>query len=322
MIRALLLAATALALWSPLVASAQDRADATAASPSFPSPHEEAAASITAVETSGDVEAGLSPDEGAYVRTHDRAWSVRLGLLLQFRYQLSTTPAPSDESEFIVRVVRPQLRGTVLVPWVRFLIQPELAGASARLLDMQIDIQPHEAIGLRVGQFPTPFSRTFTTPVPALLFPDFAQANDCFRADRDTGAMLYGAPFGGVLEYFVVAFDGNRINQGGNDDDRMMYMARIVASPLGAVSADETPQLGAHVPFRFSIGVDGYLGEATATDTTTDPITGAAITTRSLEESQTVGADFQVRWETLSVQAEIYRRCTRDSSRSMRSATT
>jgi len=108
----------------------------------------------------------------------------------------------------------------------------------------------------------------------------------------------------------VGVFDGNRIDRGGNDDERMMYMARVAVSPLGAVSADETPHLAAHTPFRFSIGANGYLGETTQVDTTTDPVTGEAITTRTLEENQTAGADLQIRWETLVLQAEIYYRAT------------
>jgi len=299
---------TALLLALPALAHAQD--GATPVPLRDVSPHEQLAHPLTLEHAEPDVEVGFSPDDGADVRTPDRAWSLRVGLLVQMRYQLSSTPDPTQESTFVVRMVRPALRGTVLAPWIRFFVQPELAGPSARLLDLEVDLVPHEAIGLRVGQFLTPFSRTFTTPVPRLLFPDFAQANEVFRADRDTGAMLHGAPFAGVLEYAVGVFDGNRIDRGGNDDERMMYMARVAVSPLGAVSADETPHLGAHTPFRFSVGANGYLGETTLVETATDPVTGASVTTRTLEENQTAGADLQIRWETLVLQAELYYRAT------------
>lgn len=304
-------------------ARAQEDGSSEASSEPAPddaSPHDALTETLRARDTQGDVEIGFSPDEGAYLRTHDRAWSLRVGLLLQLRYQLSSTPDPARESEFVVRMARPQLRGTVLAPWIHFFVQPELAGPSARLLDLQIDLRPDEAIALRVGQFLTPFSRTFTTPVPLLLFPDFAQANDFFRADRDTGAMLYGAPLGGLLEYYVGVFNGNGIDHGGNDDERMTYMARLVASPLGAVSADETPQLGSHVPFRVSFGVNGYLGEVTRLETTTDPLTGTETAVRALEESQTFGADLQIRAETVSFQAEIYYRATHRADRTERDA--
>lgn len=297
-------------LIAPALGSAQAPTEPSGAPEPTASPHEESARALTIEEALPDVQLGFSPDEGAYLRTPDRAWSLDIHLLVQFRYQLSSTPEPAAESAFLVRMVRPQLRGTVLAPWIHFFVQPELAGSNARLLDAQVDLTPHEAIGLRVGQFLTPFSRTFTTPVPRLLFPDFAQANDYFRADRDTGAMVYGKPLEARLEYYVGVFNGNGIDRGGNDDERMMYMARLVASPLGAVSQDETPQLGAHTPFRFSIGVNGYLGEATRSADVLDPVTGTTTTTRSLEESQTFGADLQVRWDTLSLQAEVYYRAT------------
>lgn len=299
-------------------ARAQDRATPEAAPEA--ALHEELAHSLEVEHIVDDVEVGFTPDDGAYVRTPDRAWSLRVGLLVQMRYQLSSTPDAAQESTFDVRMVRPALRGTVLAPWVRYFVQAELAGPTARLLDLEVDLVPHEAIGLRVGQFLTPFSRTFTTPVPRLLFPDFAQANTFFRADRDTGAMLHGAPFAGVLEYAVGVFNGNRIDRGGNDDERMMYMARVAVSPLGAVSADETPHLAAHTPFRFSIGANGYLGESTLVETATDPVSGEAITTRTPEENQTAGADLQIRWETLVLQAELYYRATHFADGSERDA--
>ncbi|AKF04038.1 porin [Sandaracinus amylolyticus] len=264
---------------------------------------------LTLHATAPGVELGFSPDEGAFVRNADRSFSLQIGLLVQVRYQLSSTPDPARESEFIVRMVRPQLRGTVLAPWIRYVVQAELAGTGARLLDLQIDVQPHEAIGLRVGQFLTPFSRTFTTPVPRLLFPDFSIANDAFRADRDTGAMIFGTPFDGLFEYDVGVFNGNRIDQGGNDDDEMLYMARLVASPLGRVALDETPALAAHVPFRVSIGVNGYLGEITRTEPRVDATTGLPTTaTLGIEHQRTLGADVAAQWETLAFQAEIYYR--------------
>ncbi|UJR83448.1 porin [Sandaracinus amylolyticus] len=277
--------------------------------PIEPAPHDALADALTLHATAPGVELGFSPDEGAFVRNADRSFSLQIGLLVQMRYQLSSTPDPARESEFIVRMVRPQLRGTVLAPWIRYFVQPELAGQSARLLDLQIDIQPHEAIGLRAGQFLTPFSRTFTTPVPRLLFPDFSIANDAFRADRDTGAMLFGTPFEGLLEYYVGIFNGNRIDQGGNDDDQMLYMARLVASPLGRVALDETPALAAHVPFRISFGVNGYLGEITRTEARVDATTGLPATaTLGIEHQRTLGADVALQWETLALQAELYYR--------------
>lgn len=312
--------ASVLLLASPALVSAQELTGTTDASAGTESPHDENAHALSTEEARPEVQLGFSPDEGAYVRTPDRAWSLHVGLLVQFRYQLSSTPDAAAESAFLVRVVRPQLRGTIIAPWIHFFVQPELAGPSPRLLDLQVDLTPHEAIGLRVGQFLTPFSRTFTTPVPRLLFPDFAQANDFFRADRDTGAMIYGKPLAGLLEYYVGIFNGNGIDRGGNDDEHMLYMARVVASPLGGVSLDETPQLGAHTPFRFSIGVNGYLGEVTRVDTEIDPITGMATTTRTLEENQTFGADLQVRWETFSLQAELYYRATHLEDRTERDA--
>lgn len=239
--------------------------------------------------------------------TADERFTLRLGGQIQFRYQASDIDSPPDRNAFYMRQARPQIRGSLGAPWLTFFMQPELAGTAPKLLDLELTAQPIAEIGLKIGQFLTPFSRTFYTPVPKLLFPDFSIANEAFRADRDTGAMLFGAAAKGLLEYYAGVFNGNRIDKSSNDDADMMYVGRVAVNPLGPVSYDETPTLSGPSPFRLGLGLNAYRGEVTQT-TTTDASTTPPTTTTSQDKNVTAGADIALHYWYATLQAEAYYR--------------
>ncbi len=170
--------------------------------------------------------------EGFGVDHDDGTFGVAVGLVSQMRFE---TKIDGDDVRpaFAMRMVRPTLRAHVLKPWIRVFVQPELAGTSSRLLDFEIDVQPAPEFGVKTGQLVTPFSRTFITPVPKLLFQNFSVANDYFRGDRDTGVMAYGYLLGARLEYYAGLFNGNGIDQGGNDDKSLTVFGRIAGTAFG-----------------------------------------------------------------------------------------
>ena len=260
-------------------------------------PHEQAA-----VPDPAEDRIWVSLEEGLSARTGRGTFSIRLGFQSQFRFEASNSSDETRDASFVMRQARPQVRGNVGLPWIRYFIQPELAGGNARLLDIELDARPVNAIGLRVGQFVTPFSRTFLTPVPRLQFPDFSVANDYFRTDRDTGAMLYGTPFGDRFEYYAAVFNGNGINKGANDDKKMLYEGRLVVNPLGRFDYDEVPALAARRPFGFSLGVNAYRAEQARTTTVADK----TVVTGDTDRNTTVGAELVLRWSRLAMQAEVY----------------
>lgn len=255
------------------------------------------------------------PDADPWLlHTRDGRFTLKFGALIQMRYMRSDAEKRSEQNTFKVQVVRPQLRATLGKPWITVFIQSELANVP-QLLDLELTLHPHPSFGLKVGQFLTPFSRTFFTPVPKLLFQDFSEANAFFRADRQTGAMLFGTPFHGILEYYCGAFNGNRINQSGNDDDKLLFLGRLAVNPLGAVAYDETPALAGAQPFRFAVGVNGYWGRVPHVPPNA-PAFPRAPTTPDMEadlpdprdETQTVGVDLLLHWWLVSLQAEWYHR--------------
>jgi len=249
------------------------------------------------------------PTDPFVLRTQDGRFSLRTGIQVEFRYQASDADNKPDRQTFQMRQVRPQPKGQLGLLWLTYFVQPELAGATPRLLDLELTAQPIPEVGLKIGQFLTPFSRTFYTPVPRLLFPDFSIANDAFRADRDTGAMLFGTPFKGLLEYYTGAFNGNRIDQGGNDDNKLMYVGRVAVNPLGALPYDETAQLAGPMPLRLGIGLNAYRGEVTTTKQVVPAAGGAAMNVlQPTDHNTTVGADLALHYWLATLQAEAYYR--------------
>jgi hypothetical protein len=246
------------------------------------------------------------------LHTADGRFTLRLGAQVQVRYTASDSDNKGERNLFSVRQVRPQLKGQIGVPWITYFIQPELAG-TPKLLDLELTAQPWKYAGLKVGQFLTPFSRTFYTPVPKLLFPDFSLANDYFRADRDTGAMFFGTPFNGMLEYYAGVFNGNRINNVANDDNKLIYVGRVAVNPIGKVSYDETPGLAGKLPLALGLGVNAYRAEtpAKAAPTTGTPPPSTAMgtmTTKGTDYNTTLGADLTLRYWYATLQAEGYYR--------------
>ncbi len=254
------------------------------------------------------------PEDDPWVlQTKDKRFTLKIGAQIQVRYSASDAEKPSEKSAFKIQQARPQLRASLGKPWVTVFFQPELANVP-QLLDLELTLLPLPEIGLKVGQFLTPFSRTFYTPVPKLLFQDFSIANNAFRADRQTGAMLFGSAFQGKAEYYAGAFNGNRINQNGNDDDKMLFAGRVAVNPLGAIAYDETPALMGPQPLRLGLGINGFWGKVppvaptapafplpTGTDPTLTPLPMA-----SRDTLGTVGADLAIHVWHATLQAEYY----------------
>jgi hypothetical protein len=265
---------------APLVALAQTASPAAPSlAPAVPdvSPPSEQRAPVAGVAAAPPVVAFASLEEGMGARSTDKDFSVAVHLLLQLRYEHVESDA-GRSSGFVVPLARPALRGVAFQPWVQYFVQWELAGTPL-LLDAEIVAQPAPEIGLKVGQFLTPFSREFLVPPGALLFPDYAPSNILFRTNRDTGAMLLGSTLDGHVEYFAAAVNGNGINRGGNDNAELEWIGRLGVNVLGNSPYTEIPQLVTN-DLGLSFGVNASRSEVEQIATTVAPGTGATTTTR------------------------------------------
>lgn len=245
--------------------------------------------------------------DGLGLAREDKLFSVDLGILTQMRYQLTVNGNKVADDGFNVNMVRPVLRVKALRDTVRLFVQPELGTSTPRLLDYEVTWQPAPEFGIRAGQFLTPMTRAFLTPVPLLQFDDFNRVNTKFRADRDTGAMIFGATKKGTLDYWLGAFNGNGIDKGGNDDTTMMGIARVAVNPFRAMPYNETPSLLGPVPLGMAIGINGVADRAHPTKNVTDPATGTTSTVALPAETRlTGGADLAIAYKTFTFLGEAF----------------
>ncbi|HRI62625.1 MAG TPA: hypothetical protein PK156_00260 [Polyangium sp.] len=273
-----------------LISSSASAADPPATLPSSPK---------------NQIEVHASLADGLGLRREDKLFSVDLGILTQMRYTMTLHETKVTDDGFNVLMVRPVLRVKALNDTVRLFVQPELGTPTPKLLDFELTWQPIPQMGLRVGQFLTPFTRAFLTPVPLLQFTDFNRVNAKFRADRDTGAMLFGATKNGKLDYWLGAFNGNGIDKGGNDDTTMMGITRVAVNPVRAMPYDETPSLKGAVPFGIAIALDGIADRAHPTKMVTDPATGTQTTVNLTPETRlTGGADISIAYKSFTFLTE------------------
>lgn len=159
-----------------------------------------------------------------------------------------------------VPLARPMIVASAFDGLLRLVVQPELAGAAARLLDLAVDVAIDPAFQIRVGQFRTPVSRAFITSIVQLSMPDRGIVSDTFRADRDTGLMLFGRA-GDAFEYDVGVFNGSGIDGRLGDTPAPMVVGRFVVTPFGSVPYDQVPALSVARPRGLALGVGGYFRE-------------------------------------------------------------
>jgi len=267
------LLAFAAALWTTPIAEAQppdDPAPAEAPPEAVPPPADDEPddpARVTAEVDDVRVVAGLreglqveAPNAAGFVfQTHFAAW---------FRYVVDA-PVDFDAAHYFqVPLARPLLQVSVLDGMFELLFQPELAG-TPRLLDLQLDMVIDPAFRVRIGQFRTPASRAFATPIILLQMPGRGVVSNQFRAGRDTGLMIFGTA--GAFEYAVGIFNGSGINGRLGDTPAPMGVARFVLTPYGEVPYDQTPSLTTANPSGLAIGVDGWYRERDTAPPATPP---------------------------------------------------
>lgn len=254
---------------------------------------------------SGRALAGL--EEGFAVTSADERFGLSIGFLGQMRYQVQESEGEIEHG-FVLRLVRPFLDAYLWDDKVHVFIQPEFAPPEPRLLDAQVTLNLHEAIGFHVGQYRSFYSRGFMTGLPVQLLPDRGPVVDEFRVDRDLGVTAFGRPFDGRLEYYVGVLNGEGPNAVGNVDPNMLYTGRVVVAPLGPVGYTQTPGLGdAELPFRIAFGANGYTNVIEESEVVTDPMTGQDITV-ALPDRREIGAsaDVALHWDRLSSQGEYF----------------
>lgn len=206
-------------------------------------------------------EGGFFPKDGFTLRSSDEAWRARIRLQSFIRASARINGKAQLANPFMT--LRPILEGQLYKKWIRYWTSLELAANPVYLLDSYVEIQPVDAIGVRIGQQWTPFSRHEAIYGPAqLLFPEWNPAADYFWTGRDKGITLFGAFAEGKLDYSLGAYVGSPLRQFQPIRGNYQLIARIGLSPQGPVGSEFAYAEGdAPTPTRWAFGVNAVTSK-------------------------------------------------------------
>lgn len=201
-------------------------------------------------------------DKGAVIKTTDDRFSIKLNARVQGVFAHEDFDTGDDSTTFRIRRARVLAGGNVLYPWLKYGIQLTLEGADAALRDAYIEAAYYDQLVPKVGQYKVPFDREFLTSGFELQLIDRSLANAEFSLQRDIGLQFSGRPLGDALEYRVGVFNGSGGNRSNVDDD-MMYVGRLVWTPLGvykysqaALDSPSSPRLALGVGAAYLPGLE------------------------------------------------------------------
>lgn len=268
-------------------------------------------------EADARAEGGYFSGKGFVLRSSDEAFKLRVGLQSALRGQVRIDGKAQVVSPFMT--LRPILEGSIYKKWIRYWTSLELASNPVYLLDSYVEIQPLDAIGVRLGQQWTPFSRHEAISGPhQLLMPEWDVVSDYFWTGRDKGATIFGSFADQKIDYSVGAYLGNPLRQFTTIRGNYMFLARLSVSPNGPVGSEyayaddaDTP-----APFRWAFAVNGATSKVTPATENFNPSTFKfdVVPTNVTNINQTLGADFFVQSPRVVALAEGYVRRTDPNS--------
>jgi hypothetical protein len=248
----------------------------------------------------GGAEIGFDTRDGAYIRTPDRAWSLRIGFFWLFRAQLTNGAGADVQLQLLPLQQAIYVTGSALLPWLRYTAFIDVAPPHSFLA--WADARPHEAFGVRAGFFRPAFTRSMVAFFPYQLMLDRSDATRAFVTRAiPAGVMVLGTPAEGQFEYYVAVHDGNGALMGVPGSASPMPVIRLAANPFGSIPYSETTAIASpRQPGRLQIAVMGYYNRHGRAATATEPA--------AIEELFTAGGDVTLAIETVYVTGEVYYR--------------
>lgn len=285
--------------------------EAAVPAPSVPAPED--AQPLTPEPSPSDAEAGYFPGEGFVLRTRDKSYRLRIGLQSALRAQMAVNGKARLTNPFMT--LRPIVEGNLYRPWLRFWTSLELAANPVFLLDSYVEVQPIDAIGIRVGQQWTPFSRHEAISGPhQLLLPEWSQVSNYFWTGRDKGVTLFGSAAEKKVDYAVGAYMGSPLRQFDTINGNYMFVGRLSVSPLGPVGATEFAyaEKDEPAPFRMAFGVNGFTSKINQGAENFNPSTFQfeVVPTDVTTINHGVGADYILQTSRFTAMVEGYLRKT------------
>ena len=194
-------------------------------------------------------------DKGFELRSSDGRYLMQLQARLQFRYAVpfDTDPLTFDDFDdtrqqvFKINRARLKIGGHAFESWLKYYWEYDLVGAN--LLDFRLTAARHPQASVKVGQWKAHYNRERIISSGKLQMVDRSLITRPFTIDRQQGVSLFGRLKGdGSVDfnYWVSVFTGTGRGARENDDDHLMYMARVQWNFLGRELAFSSSDISFH----------------------------------------------------------------------------
>jgi len=253
-----------------------------------------ARASAAGADNDQPVLGGYDPGQGFALRSAGDANDVlRVGLQAAYRVEPTFLNGKSQDRTAILSA-RPSVGGSFVRPWITFLTTAELANNPPYLLYTYLDLRPFPALGIRLGQQDTPFSRHESFGLYRIIFPETGPVSGYFWSGRDKGLTVYGT-LAERLDYYAGLYAGSPLRQFTTIAGNYVGEGRITVNPMGKMGdAEYAYVLGdGPAPWRVSFTLQGYVGKVQSATENFNPNSFQLTTTASgmTTKQETGGAD-------------------------------
>lgn len=168
-----------------------------------------------------------------------------------------------------------------------YLVQTDFVQTRS-IIDAKLSYRITDNLTFDAGLFKAPFSAEQLIPAPSIDFVNRSQVVSALSPGRQVGIGLRGTASNGVFSYALGAFNGNGRSPLGNDNGKLMFAARVVATPnvsdgsfeIGVNVAQSEDDTGAFEGDRLLFGADvrrswdRWLVSAEAIYSDLDPVVG------------------------------------------------
>lgn len=171
------------------------------------------------------------------------------------------------------------------------------------LEDAEIWFAKNPMATLWVGQGKGYFGRQELTSSGRQQFVDRSIASDRFAANRQVGIGLIGANQSKTFEYNLGIYNGNGFNTTTNDNDKFLYIGRVVWTPFGEVKLEDSA-LDYPDSWRLALGA-GFFNNTTGTGTAETDIERFSAEVKAIYQGFNIAGEYFTETSQRVHQAEV-----------------
>jgi len=180
--------------------------------------------------------------KGFVFTTSDKNYELQIAGRLQFRFSspFDQDPVTFDDfaeeksTTFKINRARLKIGGHAYRPWLTYYFEYELS--QSNLLDFKVMIEKYTWLSFKAGQWKTDYNRERVISSGEQEMVERSLINRPFTLDRQQGVAVYGhlkSTGAADFNYWVSVLTGTGRGSRANDDDKLMYVARLQWNPLG-----------------------------------------------------------------------------------------